>query len=80
MNHLDKGKSILILANILFIALSRYLQPKFVNLFVGNVVNKIILISISFLLMFENYALGLSFLMLIIVLINYNTYNESKIN
>ena len=80
MNHLDKGKSILILANILFIALSRYLHPKFVNLFVGIVVNKIILISISFLLMFENYALGLSFLMLIIVLINYNTYNESKIN
>ena len=80
MNHMDKGKSILIIANILLMTLVPYIKPKYINLFVGNVVNKIILICISFLLLFENYVLGLSFLMLLWLLINYNSYNETKIS
>ena len=80
MNHLDKGKSILVIANLLIITLIPYIRPKYINLFVGNIVNKIILLCITFLILFENYILGLSFLLLLWMLINYNSYNESKIS
>ena len=79
MNNLDRGKSILIVGNILLMTLVPYIKPKYINLFVGNVVNKILLICISFLILFENYILGLSFLLLLWLLINYNSYNETKI-
>ena len=80
MNNLDKGNSILLFVNILLMTIVPYIKPKYINLFVGNVVNKIILICISFLLLFENYVVGLSFLLLLWLLFNYNSYNETKIS
>ena len=72
---LDTSHKILIIISIFLINMIPMIKKKYLTVITNGIFNKIILLFIGFLILFENFILGLIFLIAIILLVINNQEN-----
>lgn len=74
----NKIVNIVIIIELFIVGLIPLINRKYINLVIGGVLNKIILLCIAFLLTFENFIVGLLSIIGVILLITANSRNQSN--